>query len=202
MADATDAEAAGRPQVKLVRDADHLARARKTVEARHNSDAVQLLRTTQTVQYQLSQMADQKANMLLGVTFLIFTITVAQLRNGPVHLPLLVLGGAAFLSALLAILAVLPAIKTPPPPAEGAIANMVFFGSFTQLDEEEYVARLLELAADNVAVYEAFAHDIYQNGRVLARKKYRLLGYAYRVLLAGLVGSGLAFAVPYLLAPF
>jgi hypothetical protein len=79
---------------------------------------------------------------------------------------------------------------------------MVFFGSFTQLDEEEYVARLLELAADNVAVYEAFAHDIYQNGRVLARKKYRLLGYAYRVLLAGLVGSGLAFAVPYLLAPF
>ena len=40
------------------------------------------------------------------------------------------------------------------------------------------------------------AHDIYQNGHVLAVKKYRLLGYAYRVLLIGLFASATARLVP------
>ena len=47
--------------------------------------------------------------------------------------------------------------------------------------------------------FEAFAHDIYQNGRVLAFKKYRFLGYAYRILLAGLIGALIAFLLPYAL---
>ena len=71
-------------------------------------DGVHLLRTTQQIQYQLSQMADQKASMLLGITFVIFTISVSQAHNGPPPLPILVLGGAAFLAALLAVFAVLP----------------------------------------------------------------------------------------------
>jgi hypothetical protein len=41
-------------------------------------------------------------------------------------------------------------------------------------------------------------HDLYQNGVVLERKKYRLLGYAYRVFLAGLCASFLAFIGQYL----
>jgi len=48
-------------------------------------------------------------------------------------------------------------------------------------------------------VHEAFARDIYQNGKVLAGKKYRLLGWAYRVLLAGLVASLAAYVGAYLL---
>ncbi|WP_226946783.1 Pycsar system effector family protein [Rhizorhabdus phycosphaerae] len=155
-------------------------------------DAVHLLRTAQQIQYQLSQMADQKANMLMGATFVIFTITVGQIKAGG-HAPvaLMILGAAAFLSALLAVMAVLPSTKVPPR-ADGP-ANMLFFGSFTQIEEEEFVKFVLDTVTDSDAVYAAFAHDIYQNGRVLARKKYRLLGYAYRVMLGGLILSFLAF---------
>jgi hypothetical protein len=39
------------------------------------------------------------------------------------------------------------------------------------------------------------ARDIYQNGTVLARKKYRMLGWAYRLFLAGLTASLVAFVV-------
>ena len=39
------------------------------------------------------------------------------------------------------------------------------------------------------------ARDIYQNGMVLQRKKYRMLGYAYRIFLVGLVASFVAFVV-------
>ncbi len=42
-------------------------------------------------------------------------------------------------------------------------------------------------------VIELMARDIYQNGRVLKRKKYRLLGHAYRVFLIGLTASFVAF---------
>lgn len=155
-------------------------------------DAVHLLRTAQQIQYQLSQMADQKANMLMGATFVIFTITVGQLKAGG-HAPvaLMILGAAAFLSALLAVMAVLPSTKVPPR-ADGP-ANMLFFGSFTQVPEDEFVQFVLDTVTDSDAVYAAFAHDIYQNGRVLARKKYRLLGYAYRVMLGGLILSFVAF---------
>ena len=84
-------------------------------------------------------------------------------------------------------MAVLPSVKAPPRP-DGP-SNILFFGSFAQLPEKEYVARLVEIVGDSRTIYEAFAHDIYQNGRVLSTKKYKLLGYAYRVLLAGLIAS-------------
>jgi len=161
-------------------------------------DAVHLLRTTQQVQYQLSQMADQKASMLLGITFVIFTIAVGQARSGTSPPPaLLILGAAAFAAAVLTVLAVLPSTKLPPRSA-GA-DNILFFGVFAQMTQDEYVATLLETVGDTRAVYETFARDIYQNGRVLAGKKYRLLGYAYRVLLVGLIGSLIAFVGPYVL---
>lgn len=159
-------------------------------------DAVHLLRTSQQIQYQLSQMADQKASLLMGATFVIFTITVGQAKTGSAPTALLVLGGAAFLSALLAVMAVLPSTKVPPK-ATGP-ANMLFFGSFTQISEDEFVQFVLDTVTDSDAVYAAFAHDIYQNGRVLARKKYRLIGYAYKVMVAGLVASFVAFVLHYL----
>ena len=37
--------------------------------------------------------------------------------------------------------------------------------------------------------------DIYQNGQVLQHKKYKYLGYAYRIFLTGLVLSFATFAV-------
>ena len=81
-------------------------------------------------------MADQKASILMGATFVIFTIAH---RPGARHdgqpLPLLILGGAAFSPAVCAVLAVMPATRLKP--RRGRV-NLLFFGSFTQLGEEEY----------------------------------------------------------------
>lgn len=170
---------------------DHKPEAPKT----YASEGVYLLRTAQQIQYQLSQMADQKASMLLGATFVIFTITVSQIHNVAQPLALLVLGASAFASAFLAVLAVMPSTKAPPR-ADGP-SNLLFFGSFTQVPEDDYVEMLLGVVSNSKTVYEAFAHDIYQNGQVLAKKKYRYLTYAYRILLAGLVLSFVTFVASY-----
>src|SRR3569623_165770 len=143
--------------------------------------AVQLLRTTQAIQYQLSQMADTKANIVLAITFVNITLTMGQAKGGAAPpLPLLLLGAAAYVSATLAVMAVLPSVRTYAPRTDEG-ANILFFGAFSRLSEEEFTRRLLGSLSDNRAVFETFARDINQNGLVLAEKKYRLLGYASRV---------------------
>src|SRR3712207_8241855 len=56
-------------------------------------------------------MADHKASILMGATFVIFTITIGQARNSAAPVPLLILGAAAFFSAVFAVLAILPATR-------------------------------------------------------------------------------------------
>ena len=150
---------------------------------------IHVMRTTQQIHLQLSQMADQKASILMGATFVIFTITVGHTaNNGIPPLPLTILGAFAFVSAVLAVLVLLPALGSGRAPL-----NLLFFGSFVDLDEDEYVERLRTRIATDPGAFELIARDIYQNGQVLRRKKYRLLGWAYRVFLLGLVLSFVAF---------
>lgn len=159
------------------------------------ANAIHMIRTTQQAHYTLSQMADQKASILMAATFVIFTITIGQAKPGVVPPPaLLVLGGFAFLSAALTMLALMPAIRTNP----GGTLNLLFFGSFTQLEHEDYVRRMLIALETDESIFRTMATDIYQNGRVLAGKKYRLLGYAYRTFLVGLTASLLTFIAHYI----
>ena len=169
-------------------------RPRGTFAEPFSVDGVHLLRTAQQIQYQLSQMADQKASMLLGITFVIFTIALGQSRTGAPTPPVMMLGGAAFVAAFLTVLAVLPSVKPPGPKSDHD--NILFFGAFARLSEREYIDIMLGHLSEDRRVYEVFARDIYQHGRVLAGKKYLLLGYAYRVLLTGLVASAVTFVVP------
>jgi len=154
-------------------------------------NAVHLTRTAVLAQMQLSAMADQKASILMGATFVIFTIAVGHSDGGRAPLPLLILGGAAFLSAVCAVLAILPAVHY----RKRAPLNLMFFGSFTRLDEEEYIERLMAQLGSEDSIYRTMARDIYQNGTVLARKKYRMLGWAYRIFLVGLTASLAAFVI-------
>ncbi len=156
-------------------------------------DAVHLLRTAQQTQVALSQMADHKASILMGATFVVFTIAINSAKSGALGAPMLVLGGFSFMSAVLAVIAILPTVKSKP----GTSLNLLFFGSFTQLPEDEYLDRLMAQLDDGEAVYRTMARDLYQNGRVLKGKKYRFLGYAYRVFLTGLVVTLLTFVAEY-----
>jgi hypothetical protein len=71
--------------------------------------------------------------------------------------------------------------------------NLLFFGSFAALEEEEFVSELVGKLRNEEEFYRLMARDMYQNGSVLARKKYRLLGYAYRIFLVGMTASLIAF---------
>lgn len=146
-------------------------------------EVVYALGTTQRHHVQLSVMADNKANMLIGATFVVFTLAIGQSQAGNMSLPLLILAVSAFLSAGLAALAVMPSIT----PQKNSDPNMLFFGGFSALSEEEFIDHLLERELlSQESTYRAMLRDIYQMGVILKRKKYRFLGWAYRVFLVGL----------------
>src|SRR5687768_4603514 len=98
------------------------------------ANAIHLVRTTQQIHVQLSAMADHKASILMGAAFVIFTIAIGQARDSSTPLPLLILGISAFFSAVFAVLAILPATRY----RQKGDLNLLFFGSFTALEEEEY----------------------------------------------------------------
>lgn len=150
-------------------------------------NAVHLVRTATQTNLALSQMADQKASILMGATFVVFTIAIGQARGGAIPLALLVLAGFAFLSAMCAVAAVLPSISgngggTGRP-------NLLFFGTFTQWDEDEFADRVLAELGDDERIYRTMLRDIHQNGMVLQYKKYRFLRLAYLLFLTGLIAT-------------
>ncbi|WP_242124990.1 Pycsar system effector family protein [Sphingobium sp. Sx8-8] len=156
-------------------------------------NAIHLLRTAVQTNMQLSQMADQKANMLIGASMVVFTLSVAQLRSGRLMIPVALLAVGVFLAATCAILAVLPSVSRPKGPVEES-DNLLFFGIFTSLGEAEFSDRMMRLVADEEALCRAMLRDMYQNGQVLQRRKYRYLGYAYRLFLTGVTASFVALA--------
>jgi hypothetical protein len=155
-------------------------------------NAAHMMRTAQLAQLQLSAMADAKANILIGAAFVIFAITIGQAGRGTPPLPLLILGGAAFFSAICAVLAVLPMTKSK---RTSGRPNLLFFGTFSQMEEEAFIDEVTARLRTEDNIYRTMARDIHQAGTVLATKKYRMLGWAYRIFLLGLVASCAAFVI-------
>jgi len=158
--------------------------------------AIHLVRTAVQTNLSLSQMADQKASILMGATFVVFTISVSQARSGNFTLSLSVLALFAFLSAMCAVFAVLPAVRggtAPVHPDQMMDANFMFFGVFSGMSEREFADKVIDQLHQDETIFRTMLRDVYQNGQVLQKKKYRYLGLAYRIYLAGLVLTFLTF---------
>jgi hypothetical protein len=164
----------------------------------YSNHAIHLVRTSQQINLALSQMADAKASILMGATFLVFTISVGQATNGSLPWSLAVLALFAFVSAMCAVFAVLPSISSPTSAKlNDGKPNKLFFGYFTHMDEADWIDSILdELHADET-VFRTMLHDVYQNGQVLQRKKYKFLAYAYKSFMIGLCLTAVTFVVEY-----
>src|SRR3546814_2620048 len=80
----------------------------------------------------------------MGATFVVFTLAIGQARAGAgaLAMPLTILATFSFLSALLAVSAVLPRVGKAPPVVykDGKDhSNILFFGRFSQMDEDEFI---------------------------------------------------------------
>ncbi|WP_337661224.1 Pycsar system effector family protein [Erythrobacter sp. Alg231-14] len=146
--------------------------------------SIHLVRTAQMNTLTLSQMADQKASILIGATFVVFSLAVTRLIGSEINVSTLSLAATAFLSSLCAVMAVLPSLGKPP--RDPKAFNPLFFGHFAAISEDEWTETLMDQFATDETLFRTMLKDIHQNGQVLYNRKYRFLSYAYRIFLGGL----------------
>ena len=151
-----------------------------------------MLVSAQAAHVQLSAMADSKASILMGASFVVFSLTIGEMQSNAISLPMLLLGAFSFGATVLSVLAVLPEIGGK---SKSGKANTLFFGVFSRIPEDEFVDTVVGAMRSEERAYRMMARDLYQNGAVLRRHKYRYLAYAYRTFLFGIVATALAFVV-------
>jgi hypothetical protein len=159
-----------------------------------------ILRLNHGNQMRLGLMADAKANIMITVASIVFSITIANLDNEVMKWPLLTFATGSFFSLLFAIFAIIP--KTDyPKDSKGNIDrdspafNPLFFGHFAHLPIDEYKEKYAEKLMTDDIVYDALASDIYGQGKVLALSKYKFLRWSYGSFLWGMIGAIIVFVL-------
>ena len=157
-----------------------------------DNDVIHVLRSTHSNQAGLISLADQKANVIIGIvavtlTLLFTNTTFLQNLSQPL-LTLLFFSVLAELFALFfALIVMMPkSVKKVDQGHVDTIENPLFFGHLTQHKETEYVNYIIENIDNNLAARQHMARDIYQTGLVLKRK-YKYLKYAYALAASGIV---------------
>ena len=177
---------------------NHFAKVPVNKQSRNAVDNI--FRLNHVNQTRLSLMADAKANIMITVASVVFSIAIANLDNELMRWPLLTFALGCFFSLIFAIFAIIP--KTDyPKDATGDIDrkspffNPLFFGHFAHLPIEEYKDDYAETLMTDDSVYDALAGDIYGQGKVLALRKYKFLKWSYMSFLFGMISAILVFVL-------
>ena len=158
-----------------------------------------ILRVNHGNQMRLGLMADAKANIMITVASIVFSITIANLDNEVMRWPLLAFAFGSFFALLFAIFAIIPSTDYPTKKGskeidrDSPLFNPLFFGHFAHLPIEEYKEDYASTLMTDDNVYDAMAGDIYGQGKVLALSKYKFLKWSYTSFLWGMSGAIIVF---------
>lgn len=156
----------------------------------------QMFRQTRSHHAQLSQMADVKASMMLTLASLIITFSIGYLNDPLLRWSVVVMICFCVVTILTAAYAVMPKLNLKiRPKMSDPNFNILFFGSFFNMDYEEYAGLMNELMHDPTLSYEAQVREIYEMGIYLGRKKYRYIRIAYTSFLLGVILSVLVLVI-------
>ncbi len=159
-----------------------------------------LFRTNYRVNMDLTSLADAKANIMISINGLIVSILIASIAPGIEKNPWLLIPTSLFLvgclgSLIFAVLAARPRVSSHVVTKESAMenrTNVLFFGNFHHMPQEDYVYVMKEVVQDPTQIYEMMIKDIYGVGSVL-QKKYVMIRRSYTIFLGALVVGVVGF---------
>ena len=163
-----------------------------------------MFRTAYRTHLDLSSLADTKANIMISINGIIISILLATIypsivQNSRLFLPSTLLLLTCLCSLVLAVLAARPRVTRRTVTEEDVRenrANILFFGTFINMEEEKYLKGMWELMEDRERTYTNMMRDLYGLGVVLGAK-YRLLRISYTVFMVGLALGVIAFLSVY-----
>lgn len=159
-----------------------------------------LFRVTLRNQLRSIAIADQKANILIGINTILISIivtvlgvesTVPGLRfisELDLNIPLLVFLLACFGSGYIAVLAVRPPMK----PWRSDAPDKVFFKNYDEIDLDNFRKYINDILESDQKIYDSLNTEMYLFGKTIIRK-YNYLRIAYTIFMFGLVGLVLSF---------
>jgi len=161
-----------------------------------------MLRLTSENHLRLSEMADNKANILISVNAIIISVILSVLLRKLQEEVYLVIPTIIFL--LVSVTTIVISILATRPKISGGTfteqevkqkkVNLLFFGNFHKATYEQYDVAMRDMMLDTDYLYTTLIKDIYFLGKVLGRK-YKLIRLAYNVFMIGIVISVLAFTI-------
>ncbi len=152
----------------------------------------------------LSNLADNKANIMLSVNALIITVAIPLGTSYMQDIKYLVypigtLIASCLVSMIFATLATRPIKMTGQTPSEiikAGDSNLFFFGNFYSMTFQEYQEGMQHVIAGEKSLDNAIMRDLFFLGRSLGTK-YRQLRICYNIFMVGVVLTVLVFAVCY-----
>jgi hypothetical protein len=168
-----------------------------------------MFRTSYRTHVDLSALADNKANIMIGINGIIMSVLIASISpkidaNLWLIVPTTILLIGLLISLIFAILAARPRVTEKQYTLEDIQedrANILFFGNFVHLSSDEYVEGMKTLMQDTDRLYTNMIRDIHGLGTVL-RRKFELLRTSYTVFMWSLAIGVLAFVATYLAIGF
>ncbi len=165
-----------------------------------------MFRTSYRVNMDLSALADAKSNIMISINGLIISIILGTIASkidaNPwllIPTPVLLIG--CLVSMVYAVLAARPRVSSTLITLDDVRqnkANILFFGNFVHLSQDDYVRGMAELLQDTDRLYYNMIRDIYGLGSVL-QKKFALLRISYTTFMFALIAGVTLFILIFML---
>ncbi|MCK5704011.1 MAG: hypothetical protein KAI29_22795, partial [Cyclobacteriaceae bacterium] len=147
-----------------------------------------LFRVTYRTQINLIRIADNKANMILGINAMIISVLIGMIGsrmifssesiNGNLAMitPVVLIMLTSLFTALFAIRAAQPHLIKPkePLPNENKKMSLLFFENIWEMTTDDYINKMETLLNSSQDIYQNMIIDIHNQAKVLHRK-YKLL---------------------------
>jgi predicted metal-dependent HD superfamily phosphohydrolase len=170
-----------------------------------SKSASMMFKTSLRNHLDLSNLADNKANIMLSVNALIITVAIPLVSSYAQQVGFIIPAMATLIvsclvSMIYATLATRP-IKmdgyTAPEKIEAGESNLFFFGNFYSMTFEEYQKGMMHVISDEKDLDNTIMRDLFFLGRSLG-KKYRQLRYCYNIFMIGVVTTVFVFTVCFI----
>jgi len=173
---------------------------KKVKKDKGNRGVQTMFRINAANQMRLSDMADNKAHILLTINSVLISVLISFIfrkleTESKLLLPALSFLITSLVTLVSAILVTRPKVNPAHFTAEDVNkrkVNLLFFGSFHSVKYEDYEAGMKEMIKDKDYLQSSMIRDNYNLGQVLNRK-YRKLRFAYGFFMFGFVISVISF---------
>lgn len=174
-----------------------------------SKSAQMMFKTTLRNQIDLTNIADNKANIMLSINSLLITIGIPMLAGNLKEHPSLVYPATVLLltcilSIVFATLATRPVKmlgRTTIESIDKGNSNLFFFGNFFKMERDDYIRSMMRVMQKEETIDKSIVNDLYFLGRTLGNK-YRRLRITYEIFMSGMVLTVLTFGILYMLGKY